>query len=101
MQYYHIEYTSPLFTRAFDNIADVMPMCLGHFEPSCTSPNVRRQLCAARRWFLETKHRETISRHALKFREAWRLLAELLGHGGAAQICLSRKHREAIESLVG
>ena len=59
------------------NIADVSPMYRlvdmsqmfwRHFEPWCTSPNVRRLLCAAwcffsaidRRWFLATKHREKL-----------------------------------------
>ena len=34
----------------FGNIADVSPMCLQHFEFWCTTPNVRRLLCAARRF---------------------------------------------------
>ena len=76
------------------NIADVSPMCLRHFEPWCTSPNVRRLLCAARRcsaiyrrWFLATVglHREKISMNAFNFfsmpdGEAWRLLAYVANH---------------------
>ena len=35
-----------------ENIADVSPNCLGHFELWRTSPNVRRLLCAARRYYI-------------------------------------------------
>ena len=43
-RYYHIEYASPMFTRA-------SPMCLGHFWPWYTSPNVRRLLGAVRQYY--------------------------------------------------
>ena len=39
-RYHHIEYTCLHFN--FASIADVLPMCLGYFEPWRTSPNVRR-----------------------------------------------------------
>ena len=73
-RYHHIEYTSPIFTRACWEgcVADVSLMYLGHFEPWCTSPNVRRLLGAARRYIANGSFNACMSRCLC---EAWRLLA--------------------------
>ena len=81
----------PCLHEHVENIADVSPMCLGHFEPWCTSLNFHRLWCATRqcsaiyrRWFLATKHREKISMTFFSMSrclgEAWRLLAYVADH---------------------
>ena len=113
-RYYHIEYASPVFTRAWPMcrrcVTDVFGTFLTFVYIAESSPTARRCSAVCRRWYLTSKHLEKISMHAFKFfsmsrclGEAWRLLAYVADHSpnhwwrcpGDAQICASREHREA------
>ena len=79
-------------------------MCLEHFELWCTSPNARRLLCAARRFFHdlspmvlgdETSGGNFISRSMAIPHLSRRPFAELLAHSGADLVMPKFVHRTA------
>ena len=88
-RYYHIEYASPMFTRASPMcrrcVAYVSGTVLNLVYIAECSPTARRCSVIYRRWYLASKHREKM--HALKcflmsrcLGEAWRLLAYVADH---------------------
>ena len=113
---YHIDYSSPMFTRASPMccrcIADVSGTFLALVYIAESSPTARR--CSVKSpMVFGSKHREKISMHALKFLSMSRCLGEADGENsrtspiirrttgawwrcpGDAQMCASREHREA------
>ena len=104
-----IAVTPPMLRRC---VADVSPMCLGHFEPWCISSNVHRLLNAVRR-FLASKHREKISIHACsrcpdalakhgEYSRTSPIIRQTAGvwwrYPGDAQICKSLEHRDGLKA---
>ena len=88
-----------------ENIADVSPMCLGHFEPWCISPNARR--CSAIYHIADGSWRRNFSRcpdalvkHGGDSRTSPIIRRTILVHGGAAMVMPKFEHRESIGRLI-
>ena len=64
--------TLNIHRRFYTSMLRTSPMCLGNFKPLCTSPNIRRLLCAARWYISDDSWRRNIGRKQWRTQDYWK-----------------------------